>query len=178
MSACRPDPRVGASDLNGGREGYATVMGALRPGRTKVLLVASAALAGLLLGVRPGAASCARPWIDIQPGHEFGGGGQAVTIVGHGWMSCSDGGGVGCTYRPPPEKSFKDIKVQIVGPGGEPVNGASVDANSNGAFSLTLALPTTGFSAAPPGRYEALPVGGGVRAEASFVLPITPSPGP
>jgi hypothetical protein len=48
-----------------------------------------------------------------------------------------------------------------------------VDTNQDGAFSLTI-----GFSTLPPGHYEALAVGGGVRAKALFIFPVAPSPAP
>jgi hypothetical protein len=68
---------------------------------------------------------------------------------------------------------MKDIKIDVVKPDGERVGGGSVDTNQDGAFSLTI-----GFSTLPPGHYEALAVGGGVRAMALFIFPVAPSPAP
>ena len=131
----------------------------VRLGHARALILASALVAGLLLGIQPGVASCAGPTITARMSADM------VRVTGHGWFSgCNDTGG-GCGYRPGPTNPVSDIKVYLIGTGGQHILLGTANANSEGAFSFASFLPNL-----PSRRYPVLAVLGGVHAKGMLAL--------
>jgi hypothetical protein len=134
-----------------------------RSRRLRAAIVASATLAGLLVGGRAGIASCSAPAISVRAGNGASHTGP-VTVMGLGWLSGCDDTGGSCGYQGERSDPLTNIAVDILKRGGKRVAGGTVDANSRGAFFLTIEV------ALPPGHYKAVATGGGFHDSVAFVV--------
>ena len=132
-----------------------------RPARTNILVVAAASVAGLLLGVRPGVASCAGPTVVVHQSAST----RTITVVGSGWLSGCNDTGTGCSKTGPVDP-IADVRLFILRRSGPRMPIGSASPDRGGAFSLAISVPKL-----PRGRYRlfAEAPGGYPRAAASFV---------
>lgn len=113
------------------------------------------AIAGLGACAGSSSGACAGPAIEVEPTTVAPG--DDVTVTGHGMArGCSDHHEMGDDGREAREDAdpLRDVEIEFIPEGGEPVTLTTVDADGAGSFTITVAIPS-GIGQVDKARIEA-----------------------